>query len=90
MNLIGLTYLNIGRFPTGLPHFESVDFRHANHVLRKWRVVIKGPRIYFTGPAEKGKKPETFIAARQLFFERWEGEDIAKTESWSPAAEEKR
>jgi hypothetical protein len=96
MILTGLTYLHVDRFPSftnGLPHFDSVDFHHANHHLRKWRVHIKGPRIYFVGPPlMEGGDPQVFVLPRQWFAERWEGKeaDIGKTEAWSPVAEGKK
>lgn len=92
MILTGLTYLNVDRFPRGLPNFDHVDFHHAGHVLTKWRVHIKGPRIYFFGPAPEKGKPPVFVLPRQCFAERWEGDeaDIGKTETWSPGGEAKK
>lgn len=87
MILTGLTYLNVDRFPRGLPNFDHVDFHHPGHVLTKWRVHIKGPRIHFVGPALKeGGDPQVFVLPRQWFAERWEGKeaDLGKTEAWSP------
>jgi hypothetical protein len=98
MNLIGITFH--GNRPHGFPSASYCDLTTPNHILRGWKIRVRGVRVLFTPP--RGWRPNLqpgqhdpklpswhFEMPRSTMHLHWEGDDEAMnvdTATW-PAEE---